>query len=220
MTAVAARIAPDLAALVVPLDSVTPHPRNARHGDVGAISQSLARFGQAKPIVVQASTRHILAGNHLWRAARALGWPDLAVSVVDVDDATALALMVADNRTQELGSYDQQALADLLSELAGSDNLDAIGYDGDDVDALLRDLSSNDPTSFLRDFPPDDPLPSELNEEAMPGGYFKLTFALTLAQRELVLRALGSAKARWHVSTSIDALVALADEHLGRTVAP
>lgn len=137
-----ARIAPDLASLVVPLDSVTPHPRNARAGDVGAISQSLERFSQVKPIVVQASTRHILAGNHLWRAAKALGWTEIAVSVVDVDDATALALMVADNRTQELGSYDDAALGALLSDLAASDNLDATGYDGDDVDALLRDLAS------------------------------------------------------------------------------
>lgn len=137
-----AQIASALVPLVVPLDSVRPHPRNVRDGDIGAISQSLERFTQVKPIVVQASTRHIIAGNHLWKAAKALGWSEIAANVIDVDDATALALMVADNRTQELGRNEPEALAALLTELAETDNLAATGYDGDDVDALLAELAA------------------------------------------------------------------------------
>jgi hypothetical protein len=39
-------IAPELAGLVVPIASLTPHPRNPRIGEIEAISASLRRFGQ------------------------------------------------------------------------------------------------------------------------------------------------------------------------------
>lgn len=134
-------IAPDIAALAVPVGGLTPHPRNVREGDVGAISESLRRFGQLKPIVVQKSTGYVVAGNHLYRAAVALGWKEVAAVRADLDDETAIAYLVADNRTQELGTYDDAGLAALLSELAAAGNLDATGYDGDDVDRLLADLA-------------------------------------------------------------------------------
>lgn len=134
-------IAPALWDLVWPRDQFTTHPRNARQGDVGAILGSLQRFGQQKPIVAQKRTdgpHVIIAGNHLFRAAGELGWDDIAVVVAEMDDTTALSFMIADNRTQELGTYDDHALAELLSQLAMSGNLEGTGYDGDDVDALLQ----------------------------------------------------------------------------------
>lgn len=65
---------------VVPVTSVTPHPRNVRHGDVGAITQSLAEFGQYRPIVVQRSTGHVLAGN---RTSVLEAWKDWRVQQVE-----------------------------------------------------------------------------------------------------------------------------------------
>jgi len=107
----AAHIAPQLRALVVPLDSVTLHPRNPRQGDVAAVAASLRRFGQLKTVVVQASTRYVVAGNHLVRAARSLGWTEIAANVEELDDAEATAFMLADNRTSDLGGYDDALLA-------------------------------------------------------------------------------------------------------------
>jgi ParB-like chromosome segregation protein Spo0J len=144
----APRIAPALASLVIPIDQLTGHPRNARQGDVGAISQSLARFGQQKPIVAQRrddGPHVVVAGNHLLAAARALGWTEVAANVADMDDATALAYLVADNRTQELGSYDEDVLASILSDLAKDGDLEGTGYDGDDVDSMLDSLAPKDP---------------------------------------------------------------------------
>jgi ParB-like chromosome segregation protein Spo0J len=137
------QIAPALDALRVPTDTLLVHPRNARQGDVGAITQSLTRFGQLKPVVVQASTRHVVAGNHTLKAARALRWPEIAAVLVDLDDAEALAYAIADNRTQELGTYDEDVLAAALTELASAGKLDGTGYDGDDVDALLAKLTGD-----------------------------------------------------------------------------
>ena len=134
-------IAEPLHNIAVPLGDLTTHPRNAREGDIGAIMESLKRFGQQKPIVAQKREDEphvIIAGNHLYRAATELGWTHIAVVVAPMDDITALSFLIADNRTQELGTYDDHALAVLLSELAMSGNLEATGYDGDDVDALLQ----------------------------------------------------------------------------------
>jgi hypothetical protein len=133
-------IAPGLAPLVIPITDVTPSPRNPRQGDIGAISESLRRFGQQKPIVVQKSTGHVVAGNHLYRAALALGWTQIAANVVDMDDRQAQAYMVADNRTADLGSYDEAILTELLRELAVDGDLAGTGYDGEDVDEMLAKL--------------------------------------------------------------------------------
>ena len=126
--------------MLVPIDSLTQHPRNARHGNIEAISASLARFGQLKPVVVQRSTGYVVAGNHLLRAALALGWQHLAANVVELDDATAQAYMLADNRTADLGTYDEALLSAILAEQASAGNLAGTGYTADDVDELLARL--------------------------------------------------------------------------------
>lgn len=138
-----AKIATALRDLRIPINTVEPFPGNPREGDVGAIAESLRRFGQQKPIVVQEATRYIVAGNHLWRAAVALGWTEIAANVVPMDDKTAEAFLIADNRTSELGSYDEDALGDLLRKIAAEGNLRGTGYDGDDVDAFLEGLEKS-----------------------------------------------------------------------------
>lgn len=134
---------PDLQPLLVPIDSVSRYPGNPRHGDVGALCKSFERFGQTKPIAVQLSTGHIVAGNHAWDAMKALRWTHVAVARNALTDRDAKAYLIADNRTEELGTYDFQTLGSLLTELAQDDNLDGTGYDGDDVDALLASLEGS-----------------------------------------------------------------------------
>jgi len=134
-----AHIAPQLRALVVPIDSVELHPRNPRRGDVAAVAASLQRFGLQKPVVVQRSTGYVVAGNHVVRAAISLGWTEIAANVEDLDDAEAIAFMISDNRTADLGGYDDTLLAAILAEQQAEDNLAATGYDADDVAALLAE---------------------------------------------------------------------------------
>ena len=138
------RIDPDIASLAVPIEDVKPWPGNPRQGDVGAMSEGLKRFGQRKPIVVQKSSAMIVAGNHTWKAAKALGWKSIAVNVIAVDDGEAVAFALSDNRIGDLASYDDAQLADLLKAV-GEEGLPGTGYDADDVDALLKKL---DPPDF------------------------------------------------------------------------
>jgi len=128
--------------LIVDIDSVQPHQKNVRQGDIGAISESLKAHGQYRPIVVDRRTNQILAGNHTWKAAKALGWQQIAAGYVETkDDDEALRILIADNRTTDLASYDDSGLAQLLKQLAETDiGLEGTSFDGDALDQLLMDL--------------------------------------------------------------------------------
>lgn len=130
---------------LVTLDKLTTHPSNPRQGDIGAVVASIEAHGFYGALVVQRSTGRILAGNHRYLAAKALAMDAVPVTYVDVDDELAHRILVADNRTSDLGTYDEAALAALLTELAQSEaGLDGTGYDGDDLDQLLGDIARED----------------------------------------------------------------------------
>jgi ParB-like chromosome segregation protein Spo0J len=134
-----ARIPSSLEELSVPTDDLVPYERNPRHGNVELIAHSLVANGQYRPIVVRAGTNQVLAGNHTLAAARHLGWERIAATFVEVDDEGAARIVLADNRTADLGSYDNALLLDLLKDLAESDaQLAGTGYDDSDLDALVH----------------------------------------------------------------------------------
>lgn len=114
------------------------HPENPRQGDVGAISVSIDANGFYGALIVQKSTGYVLAGNHRLKALRAQGAKKVPIIERDVDDATALRILLGDNRTGDLASYDEVKLLQLLEEAAKSGNLLGTGYDGDDVDELRK----------------------------------------------------------------------------------
>ena len=132
---------------LIDIRSLKPHPANARRGDVEGIMDSLARFGQYRPIVVNRRTMHILAGNHTWQAARKLGWKQISVTWVDCDDQMERRILVVDNRSADLATYDDAMLLGILLEL-GTD-LEGTGFSLDDVDALAALIA--DPDSMEED---------------------------------------------------------------------
>jgi hypothetical protein len=128
----------------IDIDTVHPHPRNVRQGDIGAISQSLQAHGQFKAITYQKSTGRILAGNHTWKAAKALGWTQIAASAVVCDDEQALKILLVDNRSSDLATYDDKELMELLKELSQNDPLlEGTLFDGDDLDDLVFKLEGS-----------------------------------------------------------------------------
>jgi len=126
---------------VVPIDALKPHPRNPREGDIGAIHTSIDNNGFYGRVIAQKSTGFILAGNHRWQAMTQAGATEIPVEWIDVDDDHALRILLADNRTNDLASYNDNELADLLEQLrVDTGTLAGTGYDGDDLDELLDDL--------------------------------------------------------------------------------
>lgn len=124
------------------ISTLQPWSRNPNEGDVGAISESVNRNGWYGTIVAQKSSRRILAGHHRVIAAQQLGQDEVPVYWVDVDDATAERIVLADNRTSRLGRDDPAQLLDMLRDIAAEPlvGLAGTGWDGDDLDELLARL--------------------------------------------------------------------------------
>ena len=114
---------------------------NVRHHgarNIDAIKASLKKFGQQKPIVVDASGT-VIAGNGTLAAAFDMGWEDIAIvrtALTDPSDLAAYA--IADNRTGELASWSDE-LGPMLAQLAADDyDLGAIGFSDDELAGLMR----------------------------------------------------------------------------------
>lgn len=119
--------------VMVPIDQLIEHPANPRDGDVGAIAESIEGNDFYAPLTVQRSTGYILAGNHRMKAARALGMTELPVVYVDKDDAAAIKLLLADNRTSDRATNDDEKLLGLLKGLADDENLYGTAFSAEDV---------------------------------------------------------------------------------------
>lgn len=136
----AASIAADLKSFLVPIDSVQPHPENARRGDVPGIAASLKAHGQYAPILVQRSTGFIVAGNHTWRGAKRNKWDSIAALHLDVSDEQALEILLVDNRLNDLAGTDQQATLAILNELESAGRLTGTGYSAKDLADLRAEI--------------------------------------------------------------------------------
>ena len=165
----------------VSVGRLIPHPRNVNEGDYGAIETSMRTNGFFGALVVQKSTRYILCGNHRFLVAQKLGYAELPVTWVDVDDDRALRILLADNRTARLGMDNPAKLAELLAEMQNeTDTLDGTGYDTDFLDDLLLDLErSAEPVT--------PPAPTPAQEETRPG---VIVFCENAVEQENVFRRL------------------------------
>src|SRR6478752_10186842 len=66
------------------VDEVSQHPDNANNGDLEALKESIQVNGFFSPIIVQASTGYIIAGNHRWQVANELGMVTIPAIILDV----------------------------------------------------------------------------------------------------------------------------------------
>lgn len=124
----------------ISIDKLLLDPANARkHGkkNLDSIKGSLAKFGQQKPIVVNAENV-IVAGNGTLQAAKELGWKEINIVRTDLKGSDITAFGIADNRTSELAEWDDDVLKELLEGLRAEDfDLSAIGFDDDEFAEMM-----------------------------------------------------------------------------------
>lgn len=164
-------IRPELDGQVVPIDTVTLYPGNARRGDDPTIRESLREHGQYQTVLVQAATGHVIGGNNLVRNMRDLGWTHVAVQHLDIDDDRARRILLIDNASADRATNDLEQLTQLIAELP---DFTGSGYTTDQLDAFLAELEgvtgtlpdiadtlpvSGPPAPPLPDYPTADPYP-------------------------------------------------------------
>ena len=132
------QIADDLTTLAYPIEKLKHLDGNPRKGNVEAVKKSYEKFGQRKPIVAT-KDGEVISGNHQLAAARELGWNKIAVVFTDDDELTAKAFALADNRTADLGTYDDDLLADMLGAVSSDlEMLEATSFTEDDLIKLIN----------------------------------------------------------------------------------
>lgn len=128
------------------MDEINLHPDNANVGNVDVIAESIRVNGFYSPIIVQATTGYIIAGNHRFQAAKKLGMEQVPVVYLDVDDDEAKRIMVVDNRTTRLGHDDSELLTQLLEDLGDTEiGLMGTGFSHADLQTLIDQADKFDP---------------------------------------------------------------------------
>lgn len=163
----------------MPLGDLKPARRNPKTHDLAAVRASIDRFGYADAAVIDERTGLLLGGHGRtdvltlmhgrgedppegvlldhggdWLVPVQRGW-------ASATDAEAEALLLALNRTNERGGWDDTALADMLDGLFTNapDLAAAAGYNAADLDRLLADIAADttEPAELLVDDPDDAP---------------------------------------------------------------
>lgn len=123
------------------VDRVVPYKRNPRRNDeaVAKVATSIKEFGFKQPIVVDKDSVIIVGHTRLLAALR-LGMKEVPVLVaVDLTPAQVKAYRLADNRVHEEAEWDEELLALELGDLSKLGfNLDATGFDADEINELLN----------------------------------------------------------------------------------
>ncbi len=146
--------------LAVPIESLHPDPANARlHSkrNIETVKASLAKFGQRAPLVVQQQGMVVRAGNARLAAMKELGWTHAAVLIVDESDVSATAYALVDNRSSELGSWDEEALAELLGALQADPDFDHLvtGFTDGEIARLQGSIEGLTDPDAVPDLPTD-----------------------------------------------------------------
>ena len=120
----------------IPLTDLSLDPSNVRkhsRRNLDAIKASLRKFGQQKPIVVDAKGI-VLAGNGTLTAAQELGWTEIQIVRTELAGVEATAFAIADNRTAELAEWEEDKLNAVLKSLQdeGVDLVD-VGYSPEEL---------------------------------------------------------------------------------------
>jgi|TARA_R100000084_G_scaffold109071_1_gene73826 site-specific DNA-methyltransferase (adenine-specific) len=133
----------------MPTADLINDPNNARtHDDrnIDAIVASLDRFGQQKPIVVDANNV-VVAGNGTLAAAVSLGWKSINVVKTELNDTDAILYAIADNRTAELAAWNAPQLHLNLVDLdLQPADFDAIGFTEKELGDMFPDTAIDDST--------------------------------------------------------------------------
>jgi ParB-like chromosome segregation protein Spo0J len=141
------------------LDDIPRAPRNPKTHELAKLKASIAKYGVTVAGILDERTGRLVAGHGRLQALQEMADagqdppPGIAVEEgewrvpvvrgwASANDSEAEGYLLADNRTGELGSWDERILAEVLDDLAeyNVDLLDIAGYSFDDLDDLVASM--------------------------------------------------------------------------------
>ena len=143
----------------IKLSEIKTADKNPKDHDVGAIYQSMKRFGFVAFPLVNSTTDKLLAGHgrlktlHMIKSEGEFVPANIEVtddgdwlvpciySATIEDEAEAQAYLLADNRLTEIGGYNNMDLLDSLQEvIRETGSLDGTGWDLDSIEDIIADM--------------------------------------------------------------------------------
>jgi DNA modification methylase len=129
------------------VDKLIPYAKNARtHSDeqVAQIAGSIKEFGFNNPVLVD-KDNSIIAGHGRLMAARKLGMDKVpVVQLGHMTEAQRKAYVLADNRIALNSGWDAGMLSLELQDLKDDIDLSLLGFDPDELDALLNPIEETE----------------------------------------------------------------------------
>jgi DNA modification methylase len=129
------------------VDKLIPYAKNARtHSDeqVAQIAGSIKEFGFNNPVLVD-KENSVIAGHGRLMAARKLGMDKVPVVELEhLTESQRKAYVLADNRIALNSGWDTSMLSLELQDLKDDIDLSLLGFDPDELDALLNPIEETE----------------------------------------------------------------------------
>jgi len=123
--------------------AIKPNPDNPRihpESEIRKLVNSIRAFGFANPILVDKDMM-VISGHARLKAAKNIELDKVPVIQLDLDQAEAMAYMVADNRIANEAQWDNVKLESLIQEIYNSDiGLDLTGFNAPEYEKMLGEV--------------------------------------------------------------------------------
>lgn len=113
------------------------------------LKNSIEHFGYVDPVIVNKRTMTVVGGHQRLKVLKDLGYKNIDVVYVDLDEKDEKALNIALNKIS--GDWDAEKLEDLLRELSLDEDYDVglTGFSNEEIDALFGSSDDVDENSDI-----------------------------------------------------------------------
>ena len=182
-----------------------PYDKNPRNNDaaIEAVSLSIQRFGFNQPVLINMDNI-ICAGHTRVEAAKLLELETIPVIRKEMTKAQFIAYNIADNKTGELATWDDDLLRECVSDLGEIEEVEIPGFNEEEI----QDLMGSSDLGESKD--------SESEDEDSPD-VKKMTFAFSARQHKIVENKLAAIQSENKLNNHSDALVRVLKGFKGTT---
>ena len=124
------------------IDKIIPYHNNPRKNQaIDKVASSINEYGFQQPIVVD-QNMVVIVGHTRLLASKKLELKKVPIAIADLTKSQAKAYRLADNRTNEDSSWDEELLKGELLDLEGL--LNSTGFEDSELEKLLDDPEPED----------------------------------------------------------------------------